>query len=348
MARNDNARKNNRPISGRSQIRRDDGKLRISPLFNDVFLKIFGSQDSKHVTRSLVNAILRLADIEEIDEVEQISADATRPGGIALKSPRTDVLVVAGEGDLVDLEAERHDVNVNNKLLYYASKLLSEHVPKGGNEDYDEIPRVVAITLLEGRTMFEGKEFVSNGLVRWLRGDELVDGSDRMAFVVVELDKVWERYTANSEEIASDESLARLYLLAGGCLDDEEADRIVGYFENIREFAERYRIAMDDPELKHTYDLYVESELEYNSRLHADQRRLRREAYEDGWQKGREDGWQKGREDGAVEVLAGLVRDGLLDESEAAERAGVTLEELREAIEQMGLTSHSRTTHGFS
>ena len=114
----------------------------------------------------------------------------------------------------------------------------------------------------------------------------------------------------------------------------------MGYFEDIREFAERYRIAMDDPELKHTYDLYVESELEYNSRLHADQRRLRREAYEDGW--------QKGREDGAVEVLAGLVRDGLLDESEAAERAGVTLEELREAIERLGLSNHSRTTHGFS
>lgn len=167
MARNDGERKISSPISDRSRIRRDDGKLRISPLYNDVFLKIFGSQDSKHVTRSLVNAILRLADIEEIGEVEQISADATRPGGIALRSPRTDVLVVAGEGDQVDLEAERHDVNVNNKHLFYASRLLSEHVRKGDNEDYDEMPRVVAITLLEGRTMFEGKEFVSNGLVRW-------------------------------------------------------------------------------------------------------------------------------------------------------------------------------------
>lgn len=298
------------------------GKLRLSPLFNDAFLKIFGSQDSKRVTRSLVNAILRLAKIEQIGEVEQISADAANPGGIEIKSPRTDVLVITDEGELVDLEAERHAVNVDNKLLLYASRLLSEHMPKGNDKDYNEMPRVVAITLLEGRTIFDGKEFLSDGRVRWIQGDELIDGSDRMVFILVELDKVRKCYTANDEEVMGNESLAWLYLLAGGCCNDEETDRIVSSFPTMQEFAQRYRIAMDDPELKHTYDLYIESELEYNSRLHADTKRLLDEAVEEAVGKSK------------LEVLAGLVRDGLLDEHIAAERAGVSLEKLREAVSE--------------
>ena len=304
------------------------GGLRISPLFNDAFLKIFGSQDSKRVTQSLVNAILRLAEIEQIGEVEQISADAASPGGIAVKSPRTDVLVVTDEGELVDLEAERHAVNVDNKLVFYASRLLSEHVPKGDDKGYDEMPRVVAITLLEGRTIFDGKEFLSDGRVRWIQGDELIDGSDRMVFIVVELDKVRKRYTANDEEVARDESLAWLYLLAGGCRNDEETDRIVSDFPTMQEFAQRYRIAMDDPELKHTYDLYIESELEYNSRLHADMKELLDEAVEEAVGKAVEEAVGKSK----LEVLADLVRDGFLDEHVAAERAGVSLEMLHEAV----------------
>lgn len=60
---------------------------RFSPLFNDAFLRIFGSSDSAPVTQPLVNAILRAVGMPEIDGIEHISADASLPGGIECKTP---------------------------------------------------------------------------------------------------------------------------------------------------------------------------------------------------------------------------------------------------------------------
>ena len=46
---------------------------RFSPLFNDAFLKIFGSADSAPVTQPLVNSILRAVGIPEVEKIEHIS-----------------------------------------------------------------------------------------------------------------------------------------------------------------------------------------------------------------------------------------------------------------------------------
>ncbi|MBQ9004304.1 MAG: hypothetical protein IJ087_20890, partial [Eggerthellaceae bacterium] len=105
------------------------GKKRIPPLFNDMFLRVFGTEDSKPATLGLATAILRAAGAPALERVDEISADRTEPGGAVLTSPRLDV-VIRGESRLVDIEAERRDVDVHAKSLFYASKLVVAHTPK--------------------------------------------------------------------------------------------------------------------------------------------------------------------------------------------------------------------------
>ena len=55
--------------------------VRMEPLFSELFVRIFGMEDSKNMTRSLVNAILVGAGLEPIGEIKEISAERTLLAG---------------------------------------------------------------------------------------------------------------------------------------------------------------------------------------------------------------------------------------------------------------------------
>ena len=283
---------------------------RISPLFNDVFLSIFGRPDSKEATHALVNAILTHAGVEAIGEISELHADAVTGSGIKIRTARLDVLVISEDGALVDVEAQRYHANVSNKALFYASKLLTEHMPKGtGGDDYDNIPRIVSITLLEGHEVFEGDVALSVGQVRWDRGDSTVDGTDRMLFLVAELEKIRKRYTANGLDSITDEAEAWLYALANGYRDDKEMNELMSHFPTLREFAERYRMAIDDPEVKRAYDRYVESTLEYNQIVHEAQRKGYATGHDEGRKEGRKEVIDRLRELGIDEATIAAINE---------------------------------------
>ena len=266
---------------------------RISPLFNDAFLRIFGGQDSKPVARSLANAILREVGLPELGEIERIEADSATPGTVSLKSTRCDVVMVL-EGRIVDLEAQRHVVNVDNKSMLYAAKLLVDNTPRGRDAKYVEMPQVVVITLLSEAEAFEDDCFVSPCRMQWDRGGAPAEGTDRVMFVLVELEKVARLYNKVTSEVLADELTAWLYVLARGYRDEEEVEEIVQSIESIEKFAEMYGLAIDDPDIKRQYDLYQESILEQNEiEYEAEQRGLKR-----GEERGLEIGMKRGEERG--------------------------------------------------
>ena len=79
------------------------------------------------------------------------------------------------------------------------------------------------------------------------------------------------------EAVLADESLAWLYLLADGYKDPEEVDRMAGAFPTMEEFAQRYGLAIGDPDLALAYERYWESEMEYNSAINYAKREGREE-----------------------------------------------------------------------
>ena len=84
--------------------------------------------------------------------------------------------------------------NLDNKALFYASKLYCEFAPVSDNGEYRTMPQAIMIVLLDRPSK-----------------------------------------------------------------SDQELEATMGSFPSIEEFAQKYGIALDDPDMKTRYDLYVES-----------------------------------------------------------------------------------------
>ena len=288
-------------------IASENGKApeRFTPLFNDAFLRIFGSADSAPVTQPLVNSILRAVGLPEMAHIEQITADSSLPGGVECKSPRLDVVIVSDDGRLIDLEAQRYKDNIGSKSMFYSAKLLVENTRKQSRKGYHSMPHVVAIVLLEGSLLFPDRsQFLTIGRMGWRLEGEFVDGPDDITLVIAELDKVGERYNGNDiSDVLEDESLAWLYLLARGYRRPEEVEQIMESFPTMEEFATRYGIAIGDPDLKRAYDKYWESEMEYNSRMYTMELEGREQGYREGYDEGTKQGMKEGIKEGRKEGI---------------------------------------------
>ena len=275
---------------------------RIEPLFNSAFARIFGTEESKPLTRGLVNAVLSRVGLEPVEQIEWIDAEHTATvGTVECKTPRMDVRIVAA-GRVVDLEAQGYPEDVDNRSLFYAAQLLCENTPAGTN--YKDLPQVVVITLLDAPSLFpDAQGFVHSCRMRWnVDGGNAAEGTDRMLSVVVELEKVRTRYNRLTDEVLSDELLSWVYLLTKGYVDDTEVQRIMSEVPSIEYFAELYGRAVDDPKVKRAFEDAVSAEREYQSRQDYYER-LKREAIDEGLREGREKGLEEGLEEGRKEGL---------------------------------------------
>lgn len=286
------------------------GAPRIPPLDNWAFQKIFGERESERASRTLANLVLGHLGIEPIGAIDSITADASLPNTVSLKAPRQDVVLVSGER-VVDLEAQRFEVDVENKAVYYASCLLASRIEKDAGYDYEDLPQTVVVMFMQGNVKFPGEgRFVTAGRLHWELDGGCRNGNDRFVFALVELDKVGKMYNASSEEVASDELTAWLYVLAKGWRNPEEVERIMGKILSVKEFGERYNLAMGDPEAWDAYDRHVKWEMEMNSiekrierRIEERvekrvEKRLTREATAAGFDKGYDKGYGKGQAEG--------------------------------------------------
>lgn len=221
-----------------------------------------------------------------------------------------DVRIVAA-GRVVDLEAQNYPQSVDNRSLLYASHLMAAGTAKVN--DYDSIPQVVVITLLNDTPVFpESADFVSVCGLGWHspEGAPIARGTDRLLFVLVELQKVRREHPSIDGSVLADEALAWAYLLTNGYSSEGEIDAIVDEFPDIAEFAERYGMAANDPKVVQAYEDALSAEREYNARQKYFAR-VEREAadrgFERGWAKGRAEGRAEGKAEGRAEEYQRIV-----------------------------------------
>ena len=274
-----------------------DNAPRIEPLFNSAFARIFGREESKPLTRGLVNAVLEHVGLAPVDEIEAITAEHTATEGtVDCKTPRMDVRIIAS-GRVLDLEAQGYPEDMENRSLLYAAQLLCENTAAGTK--YKDLPQVIVITLLDAPPLFpDAPEIAHICRMHWgagwspdapdaepVAGAAGAEGTDRMLFVVVELEKVRKRYNRLTREVLSDDQLAWAYLLTKGYSNDGEVEAIMSEVPSIEYFAELYGRAVDDPKVKQAFEDAVSAEREYQSRQDYFAR-LEREAAERGMEKG--------------------------------------------------------------
>ena len=281
-------------------------RQRIEPLFNEMFIRIFGSDRSYNLTKSLVNSIFEKVGLEPIETIYSLDAEhAIVDGSIDCKTPRLDVQIVAS-GQVIDLEAQNKNDAIGDRFLFYGTKLIAKHAKSGTR--YADMPKVIVITLLDNVSILDDSEdFVSIAKMRW--GNESGDvASDKLTFVLVELDKFRRQYDMLDKEVLSDPTLAWLYLLTKGFKSEREVDQIMDAFPSLEEFAELYGYALNDPKVERAYDDMISAELEYNSRQDF-YKKLEREGFEKGVERGVEQVIAKLRELGADESLIEALRE---------------------------------------
>ena len=276
----------------------------IEPLFNEAFIRIFGMEKSKRLTRSLVNTILESAGIEPIGEIDEITAEHGSPeGGVECKTPRFDVHIVS-ERRLVDLEAQRFPTEVGNRSVYYAANALVAGT--GKIKSYSDLPQAIVITLLDDPAPFpDSEEFVHVCRWFWDVDGQHVAATDRQLLVLVELSKIHERYNELREDVLRDKLLSWAYLITNGFRSESEVRAIMESYPDIEEFAELYGLAVNDPKVVQAYWDAKTAVLEYNNRQEYFEK-LEREARERGEKEGASD---------AVELIAERLRSLDVDES---------------------------------
>ncbi len=299
---------------------------RIDPLFNEAFIRIFGSESSRGITRGLLNSIFRHVGIDPLEEIDEISAEHTSvEGSVNCKSPRFDVRLLSSNR-AIDLEAQCYPEDVENRSLFYASQLMVANTRRG-LKSYKDIPQVIVVTLLSDAGLFpDSDDFVQVAGMRWApEGQPRDPMSSRMLFVLVELDKVRKRYTELTEEVLEDELLSWAYLLVRGYRSKKDVSEIMSSHHSIEQFAELYGYAIGDPEVIKAYDAYQSAELEYQSRQDYLARK-EREATDRGIEQGIE------QEKNAV--ARRLLQMGVLDCGQVSEATGLSIAEVESLADE--------------
>ena len=262
---------------------RQGGAERLDPLANVVFVRVVGG--SEEVAGGIARALAGRAGVADLGEVVSVHAEHAELGGsVSVKYPRLDVRIVCeraapGGRVVVDLESERSDSDVEGRFLYYAAKELAGSIAPG--DGYAEMPDVVSVILYDGGRVHPASEgFLSTCRLAWDCGGDAYPGADRLVFVLVELRKFRDLYPDLTDEVLGDEVLSWLYLLTQGYKDDAEMEAIMEALQSAEQFAERYKLALDDPETRHAYEQYL-----WSWRTECS---IRRQAEEAGRAKGRE------------------------------------------------------------
>ena len=109
-----------------------------------------------------------------------------------------------------------------------------------------------------------------------------------------------------------------------GYLDEAEGKELMTMDEGLRKFAEEYRIALNDPDLKRIYDFYMSGVIDEALRVNHARREGKAEGYAEGEARGRAEGEARGRAEGKAEGLLEAARNLKLEGLSAEKIAKIT------------------------
>ena len=121
----------------------------IDPLVDVTFKKIFGSEPNKDLLISFLNELFRghkrITDL--VYNKNEHPGDNDEIGGAIF-----DLLCTGHDGENFLIEVQRSSqTNLKQRMLYYASRLISDMAPKGKRKEWNyAISEVYVIVLMDG------------------------------------------------------------------------------------------------------------------------------------------------------------------------------------------------------
>lgn len=281
----------------------------LNPKTDFAFKKIFGSETSRDILLSFLNAVLSLEHpylIKEVDILDPYLAPKIQ----GMKDTYLDVRVKDENGRSYIVEMQVLNVaGFEKRVLYNACKAYVNQIQKG--EEYLGLCEVIAITITDF-VMFEELDAVQNRFRMRAEDNPEIYHSD-LELIFIELPK----FDKGEEDLLTtyDKWLyflkkARDLTAIPAKLSDESA--IVHAFE-IANKAGLTEEELDDQERR---EIFIQ-----------DQRGVQQLAEQRGEKRGKEEGRLQGRQEAQLEVARRLLQQGMARE-EVAQLVGVDLKDL--------------------
>ena len=279
----------------------------LNPKTDFAFKKIFGSETSRDILLSFLNAVLGLEHpylIREVDILDPYLA----PKIIGMKDTYLDVRVKDEKGRSYIIEMQVLNVaGFEKRVLYNACKAYVNQIQKG--EEYTELCEVIAITITDF-VMFAELEGVQNRFRMRAEENPEIYHSD-LELIFIELPK----FTKVEEALSSTYDKWLYFLKHARDLTAIPA-KLSDELAIVQAFGIANKAGLTDAELEdqERREIFIQ-----------DQRGALQLAEQRGEQRGEERGEERGRLEGRLEVARNLLARGMGRE-EVALIAGVDLE----------------------
>ncbi|MDQ7022346.1 MAG: Rpn family recombination-promoting nuclease/putative transposase [Candidatus Gracilibacteria bacterium] len=159
----------------------------INPRTDFAFKRIFGSEESKEILMSFLNALLNLEGKNEIKEVE-ILDPYQAPKIKGLKDTYLDLKVKTEGGKKIIIEMQVLNIKgFDKRVLYNMSKAYANQIEKG--EDYLKLKPVIALTITDF-IMFDNQKkekYISTFIYKEKEENTFYNGDTEMVFVELPL-----------------------------------------------------------------------------------------------------------------------------------------------------------------
>lgn len=261
------------------------------------FKKVFGSEKSKNILISFLNAIIEFAHNEEIVDLD-ILDPYNVPKLKGMKDTFVDVKAKLNNDTkvIIEMQVLNHE-GFEKRVLYNAAKNYSAQLEKGDN--YNLLNPIIAITIVDFE-MFEFKKYKSN--FKLLEKENFTEYKDDIEFIFIELPK----FNKELSECKTVEEKWIYFIKNSGKLDVAPKD-VEEPLQEAYEIANTASFTKDEIELLEKRKEFV---------------MIQKSAIS----KAIKDGIEEGKKEKAIEIAKNLID--VLDNETIAKKVGLTIDDI--------------------
>ena len=252
----------------------NNNPARLNPLHAVMFSCLFKDMGSRPAMFELLNAILSEVGEEQIIEIIDIKSEYSFIAEeIKAKSGRVDVIVKTKSDTIFDIEVQITRDEMNNRDFFYGARILSSEFKSGQN--YSEMPKIRIINILDFLVREDNMELVQTVGLNYEKEPKR-EATDVFRIYHIQM-PVFRKTHKTFESVKGNAFYTWLYLFDRGYKNKEEMEMIASISEGMKNFAQRYGLAISDPRLTKLYQMEQDAIRDENSRLDFAKREGRRE-----------------------------------------------------------------------
>ena len=239
--------------------------VRYSPLHAVVFVCIFQNEEKARAAMlEFLNAVMMHVGEEPISEIIDMASEYAVMGESAdQKYGRLDVRVKAQSGRLYDVEVQIEKDYMNERGFFYGGRMGEDEFKAG--TPYNKMPEVRVISLVDFYVR-EGSETVVEPVVLAYENEPTEIATQKFKMFHIQL-PAFRKEHKTLESVKGDTFLTWLYMFDQGYKNPEEMEVLSEMSEGLRNFAQRYNYAINDPELIRRYRMVEDGKREVATKI---------------------------------------------------------------------------------